>query len=211
MKRQAFALIELLVVIAIIATLAVVVAFNWPVLRSQTQRTAALNNMRNIGAALRLYSVDHLDTFPRRITNGDKWPKLLSEYMDGTQAYAAVGDTNNYIFQKTDPLSNARNNTSYIMNGFNDVGAYTNQEVTVRMLQIESPSETILLGTPKSGSTHFYMDMLEGESGNHIDVLNLELYNDGSAYAFADGSARYIRKRDYDHRMWLVNKDFLIP
>lgn len=211
MKRQAFALIELLVVVAIIATLAVIVAFNWPVLRSQTQRTAALNNIRSISAALRLYTTDHLDTLPRRVTNGDKWPKLLSEYMDSTQPFAAVGDTNNFIFKKTDPLSNTRNNTSYIMNGFNDVGAYENQDVTVRMLQIENPSETILLGTPKSGSTHFYMDMLEGENGNHIDVLNLELYGEGSVYGFADGSARFIRKGDYDHHMWLVNKNFVMP
>jgi len=211
MKRQAFALIELLAVIAIILALAAVVALNWPVLRAQTQRTTALNNMRSIGAALRLYTADHLDTLPRRVTEGDKWPKLLSEYMDGTLAYAAVGDPNNYISQKTDPLSNARNNTSYIMNGFNDVGAFANQEVAVRMMQIEHPSETILFGTPKSGSTHFYMDMLEGESGNHVDVLNLELYEHGSTYTFADGSARYILRQNYDHRMWLVNRDFSLP
>ena len=197
--------------ITILLALAAVVGMNWPVLRAQTQKTTALNNMRTIGAALRLYTADHLDTLPRRVSEGDKWPKLLSEYMDGTQAYAAVGDPNNFIAQKTDPLSNKRNNTSYIMNGFSDVGAYKNQEVAVRMMQIEHPSETILFGTPKSGSTHFYMDLVEGDNGNHVDVLNLELYEHGSTYTFADGSARYILRQNYDHRMWLVNRDFTLP
>jgi len=211
MKRRGFALIELLVVIAIIAALAATVALNWPTLRTQNQRATALNNMRSIGVAFRLYATDNDDNLPARVTTGDKWPKLLSGYLDTTQPYAAVGDTNNFIFKKTDPLDNKRNNTSYIMNGFNDAGAYTNQAVVIKTVQIAQPSKVILLGTPKSGSTHFYMDMLEGEHGNHIDVLNLELYGEGTTYLFADGSAHFIQVKDYDHRMWLVNPDFVVP
>ncbi len=211
MKRRAFALIELLVVIAIIAVLAATVALNWPTLRTQNQRTAALSNMRSIGVAFRLYSADNDENLPGRVTTGDKWPKLLSAYLDSTQPYAAVGDTNNYIFKKKNPLDNDLNYTSYIMNGFNDAGAYTNQAVTIKTVQISQPSKVILLGTPKSGSTHFYMDMLEGAHGNHIDVLNLELYGEGTTYLFADGSAHFIRLKDYDPRMWLVNPDFVVP
>ncbi len=55
------------------------------------------------------------------------------------------------------------------------------------------------------------MDMLEGKKGNHVDVLNLELYDNGSNYLFADGSARFIKKADYSHRLWLVNPDFTVP
>ncbi len=208
-------LIELLIVIAIISTLAVMVVANWGNMKLYSQRTATLNNMRQIGVAFYSYAGDNDSRLPRRIAGAtnphDKWPKLLHDYLQDTRVYAAAGDRSNFIFQNKDPLSNSNNHTSYIMNGYNDIGAQTNDAVEVRLTQLEKPASVILLGTPYSGSTHFYMDMLEGENGNHVDVLNLTLYGEGTAYLFADGSARFLTTNMYNPQLWLVNKDFPLP
>jgi prepilin-type processing-associated H-X9-DG protein len=55
------------------------------------------------------------------------------------------------------------------------------------------------------------MDLVEGENGNHQDVLDLTLYGKGSDYLFADGSARFLSTNEYRAEMWLVNRDFTIP
>lgn len=211
---KGFTLLELLVVIAIIGVLAVTVAANWGNLKKYSQRTASLSNLRQIGVAVFTYAGENEMCLPRRVAgtnDGAKWPRLLADYLGDVRVYAAVGDRSNYIFRGVDPLSDTRNNTSYIMNGYNDLGAYTNAAVEVRINQLDRPAEVILLGTPRPGSGHFYMDMLEGSNGNHQDVLDLVLYGNGSDYLFADGSARFLTTKEYRAEMWLVNRDFPVP
>lgn len=212
--RRGFTLMELLVVIAIIGVLAVMIAANWQNLRLSSQRTASLSNLRQIGVAFFAYAGENEMRLPRRVqgtNDGAKWPRLIADYLGDVRVYAAVGDRSNYIFQNLDPLDDTKNNTSYIMNGYNDLGAYTNAAVEVRINQLDRPGGVILLGTPQPGSSHFYMDMLEGESGNHQDVLDLRLYGSGSDYLFADGSAKFLTTNEYQPEMWLVNREFVVP
>lgn len=167
--------------------------------------------MRSIGVAMRLYAADHEDNLPARLKTGEKWPHVLMPYLQTPIVFADKSDTNNFIVRQTDPLRHDFNNTSYIMNGFNDVSGNTPDALEVRVNRIDSPAQVILLGTPKSGSGQFYMDMLEGPHGNHIDILDLQRYGNGSNYLFVDGSAKFLSKQEYNHRMWLVNKDFTVP
>jgi len=214
MRRRGFTLIELLVVIAIIGILAVMVAANWKNMILWSQRSSSLNNLKQIGVATINYAGDNDSMLPKRVAgtnNGGKWPQLLSTYLDDIRVYAAIGDRSNYIFRQVDPLDNSRNNTSFIMNGYSDLGAYTNQTIEVRLTHLEKPASVILFGMPKSGMTHFYMDLVEPPHGNQNDVLNLTMYGTGSDYLFADGSARFITTNEYNVNMWLVNKDYPIP
>jgi prepilin-type N-terminal cleavage/methylation domain-containing protein len=66
-RRAAFTLIELLVVIAIIAIL---VALLLPALaksKAKAQRTACLNNQKQIGLSFTLWAGDHNDRFPSTV------------------------------------------------------------------------------------------------------------------------------------------------
>lgn len=207
---SAFTLIELLVTIAILAVLAGLAIMLAPQMQNRAHMAASLSNLRQIGTGVLLYAGENNYELPGRVTSGPKWPALVHEYLRDTKVYAAPGDPDNFIQRGSDPLSNARNETSYIMNGYNDIGTMDDETVVVRINAVDRPGGVILLGIPNAGSTHFYMDMLEG-GGNHRNVLNLKAYGDGSTFLFADGSAKFLTEETYDHRMWLVNQDFQVP
>jgi len=211
-NRAAFTLIELLVVVAIIGILVTLLTVAAPAVLDRGRQTASLNNMRQIGTGFQLYANDNEMRLPSRVQTGDRWPKLLNAYLKDVKVYADPSDKTNFILRKTDPLSNAPNNTSYMMNGFNDAGAFEDQNVSVRLNALDKPSETIVLG-PQKGHANFYMDF---DEGNQNDVLKKDAYAGGSNYVFADGSVQFIKKVDYDRdsygdKLWLVHKDSKIP
>lgn len=63
-KRRGFSLVEMLVVVAIVAVLAAVL---FPVLasaRGKARHSTCIANLRQLGAALIIYTRDHFDTYP---------------------------------------------------------------------------------------------------------------------------------------------------
>jgi prepilin-type N-terminal cleavage/methylation domain-containing protein/prepilin-type processing-associated H-X9-DG protein len=235
-RTRAFTLIELLVVIAIIGILA---ALLFPALKSAfaaRDEAVALSNMRQIGAAFILYANDNSYLLPGRTEptpdnpNPDKWPALLAKYHSDYRVYASSYDKNNWINRHLTPdqvLSNTGNNTSYIMNGYNDLGAFSTPGVQVRLNAFTQTSNIILLGTPNTPNSQYYMDFEEAPNGNENDVLQLAAFNGGSNYLFADGSARFITQAAYNgpspdtsntgaletygNWLWKVNKSYQIP
>ncbi|MCE9612265.1 MAG: type II secretion system GspH family protein [Chthoniobacter sp.] len=213
-RHRGFTLMELLVVISIIAVLAAILMPVFGKMKRHANQTAGLSNMRQVAAAMLSYASEHDYELPGRESGAsgqDRWPKLIGQYVQDTRIFAAPGDPQNFLVRNADPLSSSRNNTSFIMNGFNDLGMLTQKSMAVRISSIETPVSTLLLGTPKAGSTHFFMDFLEPPHGNNKDVLNLKAYDDGSNYVFVDGSARFIREADYRDALWLVDKTYVIP
>ncbi|MGC1479774.1 MAG: prepilin-type N-terminal cleavage/methylation domain-containing protein, partial [Chthoniobacterales bacterium] len=200
LRQRAFTLVELLVTIGIIAILAALVIAALPGFVQRGKMAESLNNLRQIGVGFQLYANDHDFSLPGRVTDGRKWPSLIVEYLgNDPKVYADPADKNNYVAQNSDPLSDETNNTSYIMNGYNDVGAYDDPSVTIKANVVDQPSQTILAAA-QSHSGNFYMDFVEN---NEDKVLNKRLYGDGSTYLFVDGSSRFIKEDDYDNYLWL--------
>lgn len=206
--KAGFTLLELLITISIIAILAGLVIGMLPSAKLAARRAASLNNLRQLGIALFGFASDNENLLPGRVASTDKWPILLLSYVgNDPKVYGEPDDLKCFLRTGANPLDNNRNTTSYILNGFNDAGAFSDETIRINLYSLQKPTETILMAC-QSGTENFYMDFMEGNQNN---VLNLTAYGSGSNYLFADGSARFISKSDYDNRLWLVNKSSAIP
>lgn len=202
---RGFTLIELLVVISIIGLL---MGLSVPALsraRENAKRTKCLAHVRQLRIALQLYADSHEGRVPpRSYEGGAVWVDRLESYYTDRKLLRCPTDG-----RGSDP--------SYLMNGFIDYfvvnafdgnwdaffGEYKRGGFQgIRLSNIPKPGETITLGEKREDSDgDAYMDIWPPQYGSdHLTEVAHNKHRSGghersggSNYAFADGSARFLK------------------
>lgn len=190
-KNKGFTLIELLVCITIIAILAAMLLPSLSKAKETAKRISCENNLKQLSLSTFMYADDNEGYYPIR-SSTNKWTTVLQDGYKDLKILICPDDVPNpATFGGSTPADNAPR--SYIFNGFNDYFSGTKQTNSLPETAIGEPTDTVIFGEKEGAlptNGHFWMDSYDYDDLIQIDQNR---HNNGSNYAFADSSVRFMR------------------
>ncbi len=207
-SRKAFTLIELLVVIAIIAILAAILFPVFARAREAARKTSCINNLRQIGTAIQMYSQDYDESLPSGVLGSagigstPAWSQygwsyiftLLDPYTKNTGIYGCPSATGSMVGPAGNQIKVSYGYSEYLY----DVGRGWSKEAALAGSRHGVANIAVIADSRFAG---IFNDWDNGNTGNATYPTNflarVALANgatprhEGSNFVFADGHAKF--------------------
>jgi prepilin-type N-terminal cleavage/methylation domain-containing protein/prepilin-type processing-associated H-X9-DG protein len=190
--RSGFTLVELLVVLAVIALLAALLLPALSKAKESARTTQCLNQMRQLGLAVRLYVDENGDAFPRSqhsaFAHGQlPWERSLAPLLgSSTTAW-----TNLLTGLYHCPSDKRTTPWSYGLNVYYELGPkddYTGKPQTWRRLtEVPRPAATVLFAENNTSADHLMPEFWYAQA-DAVDLASTR-HKGRANYTFADGHA----------------------
>lgn len=209
--RRGFTLIELLVVIAIIGILAAMLFPAFSQARESARRAVCLSNLRQVGMALQMYTMDNNERLPGPGASGREWPVSLQPYMKSTQILVCSSDSHSgeptISGEGVFPLSYGWNslNLEDGRHGFLDPNGSP-----LSLNSVSMPSETFMVFDYLSRNAPNEAQVLDA---THLDIGDASTtrvasrHLEGFSILFGDGHVKWRRGGSTKISDWTVQSD----